>query len=250
MMASCLVIWPKSDYISSNLFPGNVSWAGHRITGQVVSSRHVMLPAPLAGWEPGWAWLRTSLAILTQSTGPHPVTSGCVLTQEDGFWALVKASCWLGSAEGLHRTLDFCFPAWTYRLITRNPNPLTSRMTKKMSLVSLAGCFQRLKWKREILRYVPSHSWPLYWADVECGKATNKRRTWKVNWWTQLLLPFPFVSKEYTGSTCPTGLSHLTPCLPLSCPPRVTDKPEPDAFTKCGRDSPRQWLSLIRFGCW
>lgn len=28
----------------------------------------------------------------------------------------------------------------------------------------------------------------------------------------------------------------------------VTNKPEPNAFTKCGRDSPRQWLSLFPFG--
>ena len=48
-MASCLAIWPKSDYVSSNSVPGNVSKARGRITSWLVYSRHIMLIVPHAG---------------------------------------------------------------------------------------------------------------------------------------------------------------------------------------------------------
>lgn len=112
-MTSCLVTWPKSDHISSNLFPGNVCLARGWITDQLVHSRHVVLPVPHAWWETRWTWLRTFLVILTRSI-LYPVTSVSMLMvgwlPSGVKWSVVKASCLLRSTEDLHHTTWFLLP--------------------------------------------------------------------------------------------------------------------------------------------
>lgn len=64
--------------------------------------------------------------------------------------------------------------------------------------------------------------------------------------------PFPIWWMKKTQLHLPNTRWLPHPVLPLlSCLPGVTDKPEPNAFTKCGQDSPWQWCllsGLVWFG--
>lgn len=94
---------------------------------------------------------------------------------------------------------------------------------------------------------MPTYQLPPYLANMECGKPTNKRETRNVRQGTELP-SFPFSEGRICWFHVPDGPWSPRLCLLLSCFPSVADKPEPNAFTKWGRGSPRPWLSLFWFG--